>query len=61
MRYIWLRNFEGTGRSARVSLEAIIQRNNRPIAETTKGKIGRRIQKPIKRRSAADVVGKVEE
>ncbi len=61
--YIWLKDFEGTGKSARVSLDALVQKNDCRI-ETIKGKIGKRIQKPIqqiqKRRNAADVAGKVE-
>jgi hypothetical protein len=60
MRYIWLRDFEGTGKSAKVSLESLVKKNDCRIIET-KGKIGRRIQKPIQRRNAVNVAGEVEE
>ena len=45
--FVHLRNFEGDGRPAKVSLKALKEKRGTKIA----GKKGKKIQKPIERRN----------
>ncbi len=50
--YIHLYNFEGDGKSVKVSLEALTRKTPRRIIIA--GRVGKRSPKPIKRRNDAD-------